>query len=437
MLRALARGRAVATREPGASGRLSVGAGGAGPRLPRRPGTGEARWLLGQVRLAAGRPEEAMALWSGIPHGHPRWLEARLIADRLREAVEVQRINRDQSATAAKMDQPAGRSGPPSTGRAGGESVALTLRLARLELIPDAGRPPRRPRRLRPGPQAGGRARAAPGGPALPDGGAGRRPAGRPRPRRSPGPRPGPTRPPTSSRPSGSLDRSAGEAESELSRRRLGLIARVLTARLVDHLDQLPAAFRDEARLHHARALLFSGDPAAASKEIADWGGPAGDGDDELLRELADTYLRLDAFILAIDAERFRAGRLRPARSPGSSRGTGWPSPASGRTASRTPGRSSTPPRSSTPTSAAATSGPGSSGCGRSRERTERIDVPRYRPGPGQASWEPDTKGADGRHPGDQSEGEGVGIPRASTSETVDGPGAKPRSDPGVAGRGV
>ena len=37
-------------------GRLSRGARSPGPRLPPRPSTGEARWLLGQIRLAAAAP---------------------------------------------------------------------------------------------------------------------------------------------------------------------------------------------------------------------------------------------------------------------------------------------------------------------------------------------------------------------------------------------
>jgi hypothetical protein len=112
------------------------------------------------------------------------------------------------------------------------------------------------------------------------------------------------------------LDRSACVVEGEVSRRRLGLIARILTTRLIDNLDQLPEKLRDEAHLHHARALLFSGEAVAARKEIASWGGPVGEVDDELLWELADTYHRLDAFVLAIDAERYRSSRLSPGSLP-------------------------------------------------------------------------------------------------------------------------
>jgi hypothetical protein len=318
MLRALARGRAVATHESEASRPAYLAALEAQVRdFPLDPSTGEARWLLGQIRLAAGHPDEALDLWSKITHGHPRWLEARiLIADRLREAVEVQRINRDSAATATKMDQ-ARKSLRAALDEAveGSETVSLSLQLALLELIPDAGRPGLAleacDRLLK---QAGrpdqhrlarlyklvalaqsGRmsdadqlARSE----ARSDDLAGLFPVLR------------------------LLDRSAREAEAEAIRRRFGLIARGLTTRLVDHLDQLPADLREEARLHHARSLLFAGDPTAAKREIAAWGGPTETHDDEFLRELADTYQRLDAYVLAIDAERYRASRLVPGSLP-------------------------------------------------------------------------------------------------------------------------
>ena len=97
-----------------------------------------------------------------------------------------------------------------------------------------------------------------------------------------------------------------------------------MTPRLLDRArPALPRPIRDEARLRHARALLFSGDQAACRREIADWGGPAQVGDNAFLRDLADTYLRLDALPLAIEAEKIRASSPRgPARSPGSKPGT-------------------------------------------------------------------------------------------------------------------
>ena len=79
---------------------------------------------------------------------------------------------------------------------------------------------------------------------------------------------------------------------------------------MVDRIDEIPAADRDQVRLQHARALLFSGDPPASRREVIAWGGPKDPDDPELLRDLADLYLRLEAFGLVIDVERLRAGRL-------------------------------------------------------------------------------------------------------------------------------
>ena len=318
MLRALARGRALAAREPESSRAAYLDALEAQVRdFPDELTTGEARWLLGQVRLSADRPDEAMTLWSGIRHGHSRWLESRLkVADRLREAVEVQRINRDSAAIQAKMAT-ARQSLRASLDEAseGPEMVALTLALARLELIPEAGKPTLaveaadRVLKMAAGPDQHRLARLhrlvalAEGGRAVEAEKAalaelqGDDPA-----RLLPALR--------------LLDRAASDAEVENVRRRIGVIARVITTRLVERIDQIPEGLRDEAHLHHARALLFSGDPAASRRAVTSWGGPKVDVDDELARELADLYQRLDAFPLAIEAERYRSGRLAPGSLP-------------------------------------------------------------------------------------------------------------------------
>ena len=63
MLRTLARGRGLATREPEASRASYLSALESQVRdFPDEPSTGEAQWLLGQVRLAGGRLDEALAL---------------------------------------------------------------------------------------------------------------------------------------------------------------------------------------------------------------------------------------------------------------------------------------------------------------------------------------------------------------------------------------
>ncbi len=318
MLRSLARGRAVATQESGASRDGYVASLEAQVRdFPRDPNSGEARWLLGQIRQSAGKLDEALELWSGISHGHARWLDARLlIGDRQRESVEVQRINRDYASINAKMDL-ARKSLQNAIGEAsdGSELAALRLQLVRLELIPETGKPalaidtadrilkgaatPEQHQAARlyrlvalAEANRGAEAEKAAQAESRVDNPSTLLPVLR------------------------LLDRAASETDAELNRKRLGLIALVMTSRIVDHLDQVPANLKDEARLHHVRALLFSGNSTAARKEISAWGGFSGTPDDEFLRELADTYYRLDAFGLAIDAERYRASRLSPGSLP-------------------------------------------------------------------------------------------------------------------------
>ncbi len=318
MLRTLSRGRALAARQAGASRESYLAGLEAQVRdFGADPSSGEARWLLGKVRQAAGRADEAIALWSAIGHGHPRWLEASLVvADLLRQRVEDQRIARDPTATRARMDE-ARRSLRAMLEAAsdGSEPVELGLRSVRLESIPGAGDPT----------LALEAADRVVGGAARPDqhrqarlarmvalaelsrfveaeqvarseAKAGDLPEVLPALRL--------------------LDHAAADAESEILRRKIGLVARALTSRLVEKPDDLPPPVRDEARLRHARALLFGGDAIAARREIAAWGGPGGLDDADLLRDLADTYLRLEAYALAVDVERIRSGRLSPGSLP-------------------------------------------------------------------------------------------------------------------------
>ena len=87
---------------------------------------------------------------------------------------------------------------------------------------------------------------------------------------------------------------------------------RVLAGRVAQNLGSIPERSRDEARLRVARSLMFAGDPMAARREISAWGGPSEAFDDGLLRDLADTYFRLESYPLAADAERLRASKLAP-----------------------------------------------------------------------------------------------------------------------------
>src|SRR5207302_1526182 len=58
-----------------------------------------------------------------------------------------------------------------------------------------------------------------------------------------------------------------------------------------------------------ARALLFSGDDSSARRALGSWTAPAGAAPmaDDLLRDLAETYTRLEAYELAVDVQRLRS----------------------------------------------------------------------------------------------------------------------------------
>jgi len=317
LLRALARGRALALRQPGATA-----AGYASAlrdqltRYPTDPSASEARWLLGRLRLAAGDRDGAMALWDAIPHGDPRWVDARVEAAAERQrGLDEQRLNNDREA-AGKLFDRARAALDADLGRAAGdaESNALRLASARLELtggvghadqaqrvlqhiLKSAARPDHRDaaRRLNVVALAqtnrwveaeqAARLEVKQGGPddllelvRL-------------------------------------LDRAASEAESDLRARRNGLLLRVLLAGVLERSDALSPARAAETRLRQVRALLFSGDDGAARRALTGWTPAPGTPEPGLLRDLAETYLRLDAPALAVDAQRLR-GRLVANGSP-------------------------------------------------------------------------------------------------------------------------
>ena len=90
MLRGLARGRALAMGLPGSTPAAYAQALQAQIRdFPKDPATDEARWLLGVLMRASGERDKALALWSEISRGSPRWLDSRLaLAESRRSALE-------------------------------------------------------------------------------------------------------------------------------------------------------------------------------------------------------------------------------------------------------------------------------------------------------------------------------------------------------------
>ena len=319
MLRALARGRAVADRIPGASQARYREALEVQVRdFGADPASGEACWLLGKIRMAAGHREEAITLWSGIAHGRPRWLEAQeAAADQMIGAIEDQWINRDEQAIRPRLNDARIKiRAMLNQAVEGEESVGLGFRLARLESIPGAGDPaeavaiydrllrgpanPNQHQQARLGRMvalaeqnrfadaetiARNEAKGADLAVILP---AVRR-----------------------------LDEWATVTSGDLIRKRTGSLLRILLDPWLDPTDPPSSEARDEIILRHARALIFAGDTQAGKRAIARWGGPSGLVDAPgFVRDLGDTYFRLEAYALAADAERLRTKGL-AAGSPG------------------------------------------------------------------------------------------------------------------------
>ena len=319
MLRALTRGRAVADRLPGASQASYRAALETQVRdFGADPASGEARWLLGKIRLAAGRRDEAVALWTGIAHGQPRWFEAQgAAADQTIGAIEDQWVNHDDPTIRPRIE--AARTqirAALDQAIEGVESVGLGFRLARLESIPGVGDPaaavavydrllrgpasPDQHQQARLGRMvalaeqnhfadaetiARNEAKGADLGLIL---SAVRR-----------------------------LDEWATVTSGDLIRKRTGSLIRILLEPWTDPTERPRPEDRDEITLRQARALLFTGDTQAGKRAIVRWGGPSGKVDAPgFLRDLGDTYFRLEAYSLAADAERLRLKRL-VAGSPG------------------------------------------------------------------------------------------------------------------------
>ncbi len=310
LLIALARGRAVETRQPGAS--LAAFQDALAHQIkefPTDPTASEARWLLGKQRMAS-HPAEAYELWGAIPPTHPRWLEARLAeADDRQEAIDLARAGADRSLIKQTYDQAKlALTTCSSQAIDDQQRIELDLRMARLLLTPGIGQPDLArtiaDRWLKSSTQAGQREAArrmlvvalAEIGRLVDC--------------------------ERESRelvakvidtisllvPARLLDQLATDHESEITRRRIGLILRGLTSYLNLHIDRVALPLRAEVRLRHARALVLSGSHVEARNAL----GPLSAEDmnafnDAQLRDLADAYVRLGAHDLAADVHRLRA----------------------------------------------------------------------------------------------------------------------------------
>jgi hypothetical protein len=316
ILRSLARGRILALGLPGASQQDYAAALQYQIKtFPDDPSASEARWLLGKLRLAQSNRDSALELWAAIPHGSPRWLESRVEIAAIRQSdLDNQRLNNDREAVKRRLaDARSFLARCLDDARGDAEINEVLLASARLEFTPGVGRPDEAARHL----ERVLRSVA--------------RPAQRDQARRlsivaqaqsnrwteaEQATRSELTRgDPIDLLPLARLlDRSAAEAESDLRTRRIGYLLRILLAPLQQKLESLPREVRTEVKLRMARALLFTGDDASARRMFSGWTPPSASSGNELLRDLADTYARLDAFAMAVDVQRLRS-KLAPTGS--------------------------------------------------------------------------------------------------------------------------
>ena len=108
------------------------------------------------------------------------------------------------------------------------------------------------------------------------------------------------------------IDECASFAEVDLHQRRLGLVLRLLVQPVLQDPDdeKWTAEERSEIRMRLTRAYLFLGDERNARTSLQGWTGLPRSAPDDLLRDLADTYNRLEAYELAIDVQRLRLKNL-------------------------------------------------------------------------------------------------------------------------------
>ncbi len=318
MLRAMARGRALAGGAPGVT--ASTYAASLQQQIqsfPTEPSTDEARWLLGMLMRAAGEPGKAEPLWTAIAQGSPRWLEARLaVAEIRRAAVESQLLGGDRRLiTQAYQQAETFLTESIKQARNESEQAALLLAEVRLNLVPSTGKTPRaivllnRLGHLGLTPQERYRARLyrtialVQEGPPYLD-----------------AEREAQTHA-TWAEPSARgvlldairlIDQCAMFSEADLHQRRLGLILRLLVQPLVQEPDdeKWSPEERSELKMRLARAYLFLGDERNARVSLQAWAGFSRSASDDLLRDLADTYNRLEAYELAIDVQRLRLTKL-------------------------------------------------------------------------------------------------------------------------------
>jgi tetratricopeptide (TPR) repeat protein len=314
MLRCLALGRAVAAGMPGATSLAYAAALDQQIRdFPAEPATNEARWLLGQIALDAGDTNRARAeaLWSMIAADSPRWLDSRLAMAALdRDEIERRQINPDRHQLIELFER-ADRFLELSIRQArSDESRAdLVLARARLNLTPHVGAP-ETARDLC------DRLGRDPGTPpavyrsrlyrlvAMVEIG---RYVEAEREAQTHAAWRLPAEQATLFDAVRLLDQCAAGAESDLRQRRFGLVLKLIVEPLVLDPDEgMSQDQQNELAMRFTRALLFTGADRDARRSVAAWRGGPQSTNDRLLRDLGDTYNRLEAYTVDIDVQRLR-----------------------------------------------------------------------------------------------------------------------------------
>ncbi len=321
MLRALARGRALAAHEPGASAAAYAEALERQVKyFPADPITHEARWLLGELMLASPDRARARTLWAAITPDSPRWLDSRLATAALdRDELDRELINPDRRRIAglfAAADKFLADSIAQS--RSEDATAQLLLARARLNLVPTAGSPESardlcdRVGRL---PVSAGvlyRARLL------------RmislvelaRYLEAEREARNHAEWDVPADRAALFDAVRLLDQGATMAATDLRQRRAGLVLKLLLESVLTLDPNFSPTELGELRMRLTRALLFIGDDLDAKRSISAWKWTPDTNNDRLLRDLGDTYSRLQVYTLDIDVQRLRLKKNEPGSKP-------------------------------------------------------------------------------------------------------------------------
>jgi hypothetical protein len=312
MLRALARGRSLALGSPGATAARYIAALEQQIRdFPTDAATDQARWLLGKAAVANSERERAEQYWSAIDPKSSHWLESRLAILSLdRDQLALEDISPDRKRVAENYERTR-KFVVESIKRARTDSdrTELLLERARLDLTPSVSaaesardvceqiaRLPSAPAQLY-------RARLL-RLVALVEMG-----------RYVEAEREAQSHP--SWRMPGELDvffdairlldQCASAANSDLRQRRFGLVLRLLVEPVLKSDEEMPPEKRSELAFRETRALLFTGADREARLSLSAWKDlDSFTTSDRLLRELGDTYNRLQIYSHDIDVQRLR-----------------------------------------------------------------------------------------------------------------------------------